>query len=124
MKSNRYRESRVKRDARKIIEAYGAYSFMPVTGGYGHSGLFDEVVCLNGYFIGIEYKSHDHLEPTALQKLNAEACRDKGKGITLLIHKDNLDVLNDTLEKIAALEPPSADLNYWPFTDIPEVKLG
>lgn len=121
-------EGKVKDKARKILDRHGAYYFMPVTGGFGVSGLFDEVVCLFGVFVGIEYKATAKDEPTPLQIQNALRCIEAG-GVALLIHKDNLDVLDSVLTKIKTGLMPyevRAELDKlcsWPYTEIPKVEL-
>lgn len=111
-------EADVKREARRIIANHGAYHFMPTTGGFGKSGLFDEVVCIAGHFLGIEYKRDGDHNPTALQDDNAKECVGSG-GTVLLIHKDNLQKLDDTLQRLKSspAQKPGVD-NYWPEVSV------
>lgn len=97
-------EGRVKAAGAKIIAQYAAYRFAPVTGGMGTSGLFDEVVVINGYFVGIEYKATEKKKPTTLQQINAKKCMDAG-GIALLIHNDNLQLLDEVLNILSRAKP-------------------
>ena len=113
-------EGRVKHAARKMLKRYGVYSFAPVTGGFGVSGVFDLVACINGRFLGIEFKSDDGKRPTALQIGNAMRCMAAG-GVALLIHKDNLDVLERVVRVMQ--ENTAADMSHslsdWPYTTLP-----
>lgn len=120
-------EGKVKAKARQILEKHGAYFFMPVTGGFGTSGLFDEVACINGIFLGIEYKATKNDKPTPLQIQNARRCMQAG-GVALLIHKDNLTKLDQTLHVMgeiggSLLSDITSDLCYWPHNEIPKVEL-
>lgn len=119
-------EGRVKRAARKILEGYGVYSFMPVTSGFGHSGVSDEVACVNGTFVGIEYKATEKEKPTALQNMDATRVMNSG-GVALLIHKDNLDYLEHVITVLIQDTPVSRDerkgLSNWPDYELPEVEL-
>ena len=49
-------EGRVKTKIRKVLDDLRCYYVMPVTGGYGNSGVPDFMVCYAGRFIGIEAK--------------------------------------------------------------------
>ena len=62
-------EAKVKKAVVKILKELGAYYFYPVTGGYGTSGVPDIVLCIDGYFVGIECKAGKN-KPTALQEQN------------------------------------------------------
>jgi hypothetical protein len=63
-------ESKVKDRIKKILLKYPkTYYLMPVTGGYGSSGVPDIVACVDGKFIGIECKAKGN-KPTALQMKN------------------------------------------------------
>lgn len=48
-------EGRTKAKVRKYLRELGAYVYSPVPTGYGASTL-DDLVCLNGQFVAIEYK--------------------------------------------------------------------
>jgi len=70
-------EGKVKKQVSKILKQYGAYHFLPVTGGFGRSGVPDIVACYQGVFIGIECKAGDN-KPTALQLKNLEDIHTNG----------------------------------------------
>ena len=67
----------------------GAYWAMPVTGGYGASGIPDFMICHKGFFIGIECKAGNNT-PTALQKKNLQDIVNSGGGVAV-INEDNLE---------------------------------
>lgn len=91
-------EAKVKKKVRAMLEQHGAYYAMPVTGGYGASGVPDFLVCHHGRFIGIECKAGSN-KPTALQLSNMKKIEDAG-GTTLVVNEDNLNDLVNLLEKI------------------------
>ena len=91
-------EAKVKKKVRALLEQHGAYYAMPVTGGYGASGVPDFLVCHHGRFIGIETKSGTN-KATALQLSNMKRIEWAG-GRTLVINEDNLNDLVKLLESI------------------------
>jgi hypothetical protein len=89
-------ESKVKAKVKKILAEFGAYQAMPVTGGYGNSGVPDFLVCHKGRFYGIECKANGG-KPTALQLKHLDDIRKAG-GIALLIDETNVETLRKELE--------------------------
>jgi hypothetical protein len=89
-------ESKVKAKVKKILLDLGAYWSMPVTGGYGNSGVPDFLVCHKGRFYGIECKANGG-KPTALQEKHLADIRGAG-GIGLIIHEANVENLRKELE--------------------------
>lgn len=81
-------EVKVKNKAKQIFKKLGAYYAMPVSGGYGNSGVPDFVVCYQGYFFGIECKAGKG-KPTALQYKNLNDIEASG-GAALVLNEDNL----------------------------------
>ena len=79
-------EGRVKAAAKKLLEAHGAYFFMPVSNGMGSHGIPDILACLNGRFIAIEAKAGKN-KPTALQEQNILRIRHAG-GVALVVNED------------------------------------
>lgn len=82
-------EGKVKAKVKKILDTYGAYYFMPATGGYGKSGVPDIVGCYKGFFFAIECKAGKG-KTTALQDKNLDAIVATG-GLTAVINEDNID---------------------------------
>lgn len=92
-------ESKVKRRVRELLKEYGAFVYAPVTGGYSVSGFFDLFALYKGVPIGIEVKFDATKKPTKLQTHNAMLFFSAG-GFSLLLHRDNLQVLEDILRSI------------------------
>ena len=90
-------EGKVKARVKKVLAELGAYYTMPVTGGYGNSGVPDFVVCMEGRFYGIECKANGG-KPTALQLKNHDDIRKAG-GVALVIDETNVDNLRKELLK-------------------------
>jgi hypothetical protein len=91
-------EAKVKKKVRTILQGCGAYYAMPMTGGYGSSGVPDFLVCHKGRFIGIECKANGG-KPTALQLNNMKQIELAG-GTAVVINEDNLNDLVKLLESI------------------------
>ena len=89
-------EAKVKAKVKKILAELGAYYAMPVTGGYGNSGVPDFLVCKGGLFYGIECKANGN-KPTALQIKNLEDIRKAG-GVAVVIDETNIDSLKEVLK--------------------------
>lgn len=92
-------EAKVKKKIRAVLTEHGALFFSPVTGGYGVSGVSDIIALYRGTFIAIEAKADATKKPTELQKKFLGQVQSNG-GISLVIHKDNLNELKDILESI------------------------
>lgn len=84
-------EGKVKSKVKKILEDMGAYYAMPVTGGYGNSGVPDFLICKEGLFYAIECKANGG-RPTALQHAHMKAIRTAG-GVALVVDETNVDNL-------------------------------
>lgn len=69
-------ESYTRDPVRKYLKAIGAYRFAPVQMGIGASTL-DELCCIGGRFVGIEYKREGSV-PTARQRLTMDEIRRAG----------------------------------------------
>lgn len=90
-------ERKVKAKALTILKSMGAYYCMPVTGGFGNSGVPDILVCRKGRFIGIECKAGKG-KLTALQQHNLNAIELSG-GIALVINETNVTELQQLIEE-------------------------
>lgn len=88
-------EAKVKAKVKKILAELGAYWSMPVTGGYGNSGVPDFLVCYRGKFYGIECKANGG-KTTALQDKHLADIRGAG-GVGLIIHEATVDNLRKEL---------------------------
>jgi hypothetical protein len=89
-------EAKVKAKVKRILAELGAYYAMPVTGGYGNSGVPDFLVCLRGRFYAIECKANGG-KTTALQEKHLADIRDAG-GVSLVVHETNVETLRKELE--------------------------
>lgn len=90
-------EAKVKARVRRILNDFGAYYTMPVTGGYGNSGVPDFIVCHKGRFIGVECKAGGN-KPTALQWKNL-ADIEKAGGIPLVLDEESVETLTEVLNR-------------------------
>lgn len=90
-------EAKVKKKVKEILKDLGAYYTMPVTGGYGNSGVPDFVGCLRGKFFGVECKAGGN-KPTALQLKHLDDIRAAG-GIALVINEDTVETLIEVFNR-------------------------
>lgn len=61
----------------KHLDKLGCFYFKPAMNGFGKSGVPDIVVCLDGYFIGIEVK-RENKKPTPIQERRMAEIRKAG----------------------------------------------
>lgn len=85
-------ESKVKKRVKKVLDEMQVYYFMPVTSGYGNSGVPDVVACIKGKFFGIECKAGNN-KPTALQDKHMHNIRESG-GAAFVVDETNVDTLH------------------------------
>lgn len=88
-------EAKVKKKVKDILKELGAYYTMPVTGGYGNSGVPDFIICIAGLFYGIECKANGG-KPTALQLKHMDDIRKAG-GIAVIVDETNVANLRKEL---------------------------
>lgn len=88
-------EGKVKAKVKKLLIEGKHYYVMPVTGGYGNSGVADFIVCVKGKFLAIECKANGG-KTTALQDKNLNDVRTSG-GVALVIAENDLDYLKQIL---------------------------
>ena len=84
-------EAKVKAKIKEILKELGAWYAMPMGTGYGHSGVPDFLVCLDGVFIAIETKAGKGTT-TALQDREIKRIHE-AKGIAIVVREDNLETL-------------------------------
>lgn len=92
-------EGRVKEKVKAVVKKLDCYFTMPVTGGYGNSGVPDFLICYKGRFIAIECKAGKN-EPTALQLAHLKTITDHG-GVSMVVNEENVAQLEPTLRNIA-----------------------
>lgn len=90
-------EGKVKTKVVKALKAMGAYHCMPVTGGFGMSGVPDILVCYQGRFIAIECKAGKG-RVTALQQSNLESI-EKAGGVALVIAEAQADSVTEIIKE-------------------------
>ena len=90
-------EGLVKTKVKKVLNDYGALHFSPFMAGMGSAGVSDIICLYKRRFIAIECKADEKKLPTELQKKFLEKVLAWG-GIGLVIHKDNIDLLKQTLD--------------------------
>lgn len=95
-------EAKVKKQIKAILDARGAVYCMPVSGGYGKSGVSDFIVCYYGQFISIEAKAGKG-KITALQGRWLGQVKSMG-GCAVVIREDNLELLIAMLSEIRSDE--------------------
>lgn len=88
-------EAKVKKKVKEILKELGVYYTMPVTGGYGNSGVPDFIICIAGLFYAIETKANGG-KPTALQLKNHDDIRKAG-GIAIVVDETNVENLRKEL---------------------------
>lgn len=88
-------EGKVKAKVRKLLQEVGAYYAMPLSGGYGNSGVPDFLICKDGKFYAIECKANGG-KPTALQLKHLDDIRKAG-GIALIVDETNVETLRKEL---------------------------
>lgn len=91
-------EAKVKKKVKEILKELGVYYTMPVTGGYGNSGVPDFIACFKGRFYGIECKAGGN-KPTALQWKHLADIEAAG-GVALLIDETNVEDLRKEFENV------------------------
>ena len=91
-------EAKVKKKVKEILKELGVYYTMPVTGGYGNSGVPDFIVCFKGKFYGIECKAGGN-QPTALQWKHLADIEAAG-GVALVIDETNVEDLRKEFENV------------------------
>jgi hypothetical protein len=91
-------ESYVRDPVRKYLKSIGAYRFAPVQMGLGAVTL-DDLCCVGGRFVGIEYKAPGKI-PTPRQQLTMKEIHRAG-GIA--IWGDSADMIKEKLKEALGL---------------------
>lgn len=96
-------EGKVKDKIKRILKKYGVQYFMPSASQFGRHGAHDFICCMRGLYFSIEAKATAKSDVRQSQIDFAAAVR-AAQGISFLIHKDNLDYLEDELRKFSELD--------------------
>lgn len=129
-------EGRIKKRGRDICNNLYLYHFPVQQGGTSTGGIPDDVLCVNGRFVHIEYKAemlwtrtkkgYNSL-PTTRQCRQMELCR-RARGITLVVDKNNIAYLESDLKCIyTALPNQIVKLScgwFWSITDYMDYREG
>lgn len=94
-------EARVKKDVKRVLELCNAYYFLPVTGGYGSSGVPDIIACINGQFVAVECKAKGN-KPTKLQLRNLQEIADVN-GLAFVVDETSIGTFSLKLSVELAL---------------------
>lgn len=70
-------EGKVKAVIQRMLDAAGAWYFMPNMGGFGRAGVPDFVGCINGLFFTVEAKAEGK-KPTRIQDIEMREIRAAG----------------------------------------------
>lgn len=129
-------EGRIKKRGRAICNNMCLYHFPVQQGGTSTAGIPDDVLCVNGRFVHIEYKAEMlwtrtkkgyNTLPTARQCRQMELCR-RAHGITLVIDKHNINYLESDLSRIyTAVSNQIITLHcgwFWSITDYMDYREG
>jgi hypothetical protein len=103
-------EAKIKAKLDRMLKRFepDLWYFSPQAGPYGKAGIPDRVVCVAGYFFGIEVKKDGRSKPTALQ-IKCMSDITKAGGRTFVVYDDaTIDKVADLIVvalKIQALNP-------------------
>jgi Holliday junction resolvase len=88
-------EAKVKRRVKEELASIGAYYVMPVTGGFGNSGIPDILCCFKGRFIGIECKANGG-KVTRLQQSHLDEIEMRG-GLSFVVDEHSIKILKQLI---------------------------
>jgi hypothetical protein len=93
-------EGEVKDIITATLKHYGLWYFFPANNGFGKSGIPDIITICNCKFIGIEVKSDETKQPTALQTKCGDDIKAAGGHWCLVRNKDELVPLVALIESL------------------------
>ena len=88
-------ERKVKKKVLAELASIGAYYTLPVTSGFGNSGVPDILCCYNGWFIGIECKANGG-KPTKLQQSHLDEIEMRG-GLSFIVDEHNVGIIKQLI---------------------------
>ena len=88
-------ESKVKAAVRKVLDANGAYYFMPAANGFGRAGIPDIIACVDGLLLAIECKAGKG-KTTALQEREIAAIIESG-GRAIVVNENNINEVQENI---------------------------
>lgn len=93
-------EAGVKDAIKKVLDAWGAWYYMPVQTGYGQHGIPDIIACYRGFFIAIEAKFGNN-KPSAWQERQLAGIK-KSEGVAMVVNEKNLEAVPRVLGEVEA----------------------
>lgn len=121
--SGRTPEGKVKGAIRRILDAQGIYYFMPATGGYGKSGVWDFCLSVEGRMVQIEAKGKPDDMLTVLQRDNGDEVVEAG-AVALVIktvaHAE--EYLPRVIEKIKGGVGYNGGITQYPIVYLPRTR--
>jgi len=81
-------EVKVKDKIKEIVKSSNGYYCLPIMQGMNHNGTPDLLVCIGGFFLGVEAKAGT-AAPTELQKVRLREIQSKG-GIAVVVNERGL----------------------------------
>lgn len=109
-------EGTVKARGRKLCQELEIYTFPVQQSGTSRAGIPDDILCVNGVFVSIEYKynclwgpASKRLTslPTLRQAMEMEAIREAG-GVPLVVDKVCFNMLEPLLRRLLTLNLPES----------------
>ena len=95
-------EGKTKAKIKKLLNSYGAYSYMPVSNGMGAPSL-DYLCCINEKFFAVEAKAWDsNKDMTLRQKLTAKEMMLAGATVFMVRDAASLTCLEYWIKDAAA----------------------
>lgn len=88
-------ESKVKAAVRKVLDANGAYYFLPAANGFGRAGIPDIIACVDGLLLAIECKAGKG-KTTALQDREIAAIIESG-GRAIVVNETNINEVQENI---------------------------
>ena len=112
-------EGKVKSSVKKLLDKLGAWYFMPMQNGMGRVGIPDFVICLQGYFVGVETKAPGKRKNTTPNQKRELAGIKRAGGISVVVDDvsqlEHLEALirdRKTEASKAAAQPARPDKGY------------
>lgn len=106
-------EAYVKASLKAFFTEHGVYFFMPMTHGYGRSGIPDIIACAQGTFWGVECKGQPSNQTTALQRMELRSIY-QAHGNVAVVDRTSLEAFkSDFLAWLRGAQTPQAHAQDW-----------
>ena len=70
------------------LKAFPGAHVIPKTHPYGVKGILDRYACINGHFVGLEFKKHEKAKRDPIQEWEVAKIRDSG-GTAFFVYPEN-----------------------------------